>query len=389
MSQPTRHAPFARPVRTGTAGTGPVRSVSKRLAVAPVAALLGLALLAAPDTAHAAPCEPGPGEGGKRVSARVDALYRDAARATKRFEAARKRSGAQRAAVTRSRRAVSRGEHRLSTLRFRIGGIARSQYRTGAWSPGARMVLTRSPEDLLERLRAQRQADHAVNRLLGSARTTQRQLERRRARARAVLKRLDATTRREAVAKSAIERRLVLARRAQGLTPANRSARACARDAHSPGGGGGTRDGSGARTRAKSAPRWTTPVPRSAYTLSAGYRSSGGRWSKGHTGQDFAVPTGTPVRAVGAGTVALTSCGDGFGNQIVVRHRDGYYTQYAHLSAIETAKGRRVRAGQRIGLSGNTGNSTGPHLHFEARVTPAMGSDVAPVPWLRARGVRI
>ncbi|GAA2080091.1 M23 family metallopeptidase [Streptomyces albiaxialis] len=361
--------------------------VRKRFAAVPAAALLSLALLAVPDGAAGAPCEPGPGEARKRVSARVDALYRDAARATKRFEKARKRTSAQRAAVTRSRRAVSRGERRLHVLRFRIGGIARSQYRTGAWSPGARMVMTRSPEDLLERLRAQRQADHAVNRLLGSTRTVQRQLVRKRARARAVLKRLEATTRREAAAKNAIERRLVLARSARAATPVNRPARACA-----PGkgdgkrGGGGTQDGSRALGGGG---RWTAPVERSAYTLSAGYRSSGARWSRGHTGQDFAVETGTPVRAVGAGTVAVTSCGDAFGNQIVIRHRDGYYSQYAHLSAIQTERGRQVRAGERIGLSGNTGNSTGPHLHFEARVTPGLGSDVAPVPWLRARGVEL
>ncbi|MFG3256948.1 peptidoglycan DD-metalloendopeptidase family protein [Streptomyces sp. NPDC048172] len=368
----------------------PDQPVRKRFAAAPAAAaLLSLALLAVPAPASAAPCEPGPAEARKRVSARVDALYRDAARATKRFEAARKRSGKQRGAVTRSRRAVSRGERRLDVLRFRIGGIARSQYRHGAWSPGARMVMTRTPEALLERLRAQRQADHAVNRLLGSTRTTQRQLVRKRARARAVLKQLEATTRREAKAKNAIERRLVLARRAQGPTPANRSARACSGKGRE--GGAGKRGGDsvqgGTRAAGVGGARWTTPVKPSAYTLSAGYRSSGARWSKGHTGQDFAVETGTPVRAVGAGTVAVTSCGDGFGNQVVIRHRDGYYSQYAHLSAIQTERGRQVRAGERIGLSGSTGNSTGPHLHFEARVTPGMGSDVAPVPWLRERGV--
>ena len=130
-----------------------------------------------------------------------------------------------------------------------------------------------------------------------------------------------------------------------------------------------------------------TPVAN--YVLSAGFASSGKHWARSHTGQDFAVPTGTPVRAAGKGTVVSTSCGGAFGNQIVIRHPDGYYTQYAHLSRIHVRRGEEVAAGQVIGLSGSTGNSTGPHLHFEVRVTPGMGSGVDPVRWLRDRGVRV
>ncbi|WP_367321888.1 M23 family metallopeptidase [Streptomyces sp. HUAS ZL42] len=132
---------------------------------------------------------------------------------------------------------------------------------------------------------------------------------------------------------------------------------------------------------------WTAPIRH--YRLSARYGARGGRWAHRHTGQDFAVPTGTPVYAVGPGTVRATTCGDGFGNQIVVRHRDGYFTQYAHLSRIYVRRGQRVVAGQRIGLSGASGNVTGPHLHFEVRITPYMGSDVAPLTWLRRKHVRV
>jgi murein DD-endopeptidase MepM/ murein hydrolase activator NlpD len=95
------------------------------------------------------------------------------------------------------------------------------------------------------------------------------------------------------------------------------------------------------------------------------------------------------VYAVGPGTVRATTCGDGFGNQIVIRHRDGYFTQYAHLSRIYVRRGQRVAAGQRIGRSGATGNVTGPHLHFEVRITPYMGSDVSPLRWLRRKHVRV
>ncbi|MFD9434774.1 M23 family metallopeptidase [Streptomyces sp. NPDC060002] len=132
---------------------------------------------------------------------------------------------------------------------------------------------------------------------------------------------------------------------------------------------------------------WTAPARR--YWLSAGYAAKGSRWAHRHTGQDFAVDSGTPVYAVGSGTVRATTCGDGFGNQVVIRHRDGYFTQYAHLSRIDVRKGGHVRAGQRIGLSGATGNVTGPHLHFEVRITPYVGSAVAPLPWLRRKAVQV
>ncbi|WP_326780904.1 M23 family metallopeptidase [Streptomyces longwoodensis] len=130
---------------------------------------------------------------------------------------------------------------------------------------------------------------------------------------------------------------------------------------------------------------WT--VPTTGYRLTAGYAERGRRWKHRHTGQDFAVGSGTPVRAVGPGTVRVTTCGDGFGNQVLVRHRDGYFTQYAHLSRIDVRKGQKVRAGQLLGLSGATGNVTGPHLHFEVRITPYIGSAVPPLPWLARKGV--
>ncbi|MEU2788557.1 M23 family metallopeptidase [Streptomyces sp. NPDC007100] len=125
------------------------------------------------------------------------------------------------------------------------------------------------------------------------------------------------------------------------------------------------------------------------YKLSAGFGGSGRRWARGHTGQDFAVPVGTPVRSVGRGRVISLTCGDGFGISMVVQHGAGVFSQYAHLSAVAVGPGQRVRPGQQIALSGTTGNSTGPHLHFEVRRTPEMGSGVDPVPWLRKRGVRL
>ncbi|MEU6657502.1 peptidoglycan DD-metalloendopeptidase family protein [Streptomyces sp. NPDC046821] len=120
------------------------------------------------------------------------------------------------------------------------------------------------------------------------------------------------------------------------------------------------------------------------------YRASGSSWSKGyHTGVDFEVSTGTTVRAVAAGHVVSSGWGGSYGYEVVIRHADGKYSQYGHLSALSVKAGQRVVAGQRIARSGSTGNSTGPHLHFEVRTGPGFGSDVDPLAYLRAHGVRI
>ncbi|WP_153812937.1 M23 family metallopeptidase [Streptomyces sp. SUK 48] len=124
--------------------------------------------------------------------------------------------------------------------------------------------------------------------------------------------------------------------------------------------------------------------------VSTGYQASSSLWSSGsHTGIDFHAMTGTSVHAVGAGTVVSTGWGGAYGNQIVLRMADGMYTQYGHLSSIGVTVGQQVAAGEQIGLSGATGNVTGPHLHFEARTSPDYGSDVDPLAYLRGHGVNV
>lgn len=89
---------------------------------------------------------------------------------------------------------------------------------------------------------------------------------------------------------------------------------------------------------------------------------------EGHKGIDYACPIGTPILAAEAGTV--TSIGrleSGYGHYVMVRHTDGNTTLYAHLSDITVRLWATVKKGDLIGYSGNTGNSTGPHLHFEVR----------------------
>ncbi|GHI03217.1 peptidase [Streptomyces cellostaticus] len=139
----------------------------------------------------------------------------------------------------------------------------------------------------------------------------------------------------------------------------------------------------------------TTPstgytLPVTGATVGTGYHVAGSMWSSGyHTGVDFVVPTGTSVKAVAAGTVVSAGWGGAYGNQVVIKLNDGYYAQYGHLSQLSVSAGQTVTEGQQIGLSGATGNVTGPHLHFEIRTTPDYGSDVDPVGYLRAHGVPV
>ncbi|MEV7277515.1 LysM peptidoglycan-binding domain-containing M23 family metallopeptidase [Streptomyces sp. NPDC093111] len=133
---------------------------------------------------------------------------------------------------------------------------------------------------------------------------------------------------------------------------------------------------------------WVTPIAGGA--VSTPYRASGSMWSSGyHTGVDFIASTGTTVRAVGPGTVYSAGWGGAYGNQVVIQHADGTFSQYGHLSSLSVSAGQTVSGGQQIGLSGATGNVTGPHLHFEMRTGPEYGSDIDPLAVLRQHGVSI
>ncbi len=143
---------------------------------------------------------------------------------------------------------------------------------------------------------------------------------------------------------------------------------------------------------AKAAASWVDPVKK--YRLSASFAQAGGMWQSTHSGQDFAVPSGTNVVAAHGGTVVKAGgngAGDGpaYGNAIVIKHGNGTYSQYAHLSRIDVRVGQVVKTGQHIARSGNTGNSTGPHLHFEIRTTANYGSAIDPVAFLRGKGVSV
>ncbi|MGC5006810.1 M23 family metallopeptidase [Streptomyces sp. NBC_00353] len=147
-----------------------------------------------------------------------------------------------------------------------------------------------------------------------------------------------------------------------------------------------------AKKAANLATSWEAPV--SHYQLSASFGNDGSRWAHKHSGQDFAVPIGTRVEAAHSGVVVKAGPnggGDGpaYGNAIVIKHSNGMYSQYAHLSQIDVRIGQAVQTGEKIALSGNTGNSSGPHLHFEIRTTANYGSAVNPVMFLQKEGVTV
>ncbi|RNL73063.1 M23 family metallopeptidase [Streptomyces sp. I6] len=134
----------------------------------------------------------------------------------------------------------------------------------------------------------------------------------------------------------------------------------------------------------------TYTLPVAGSYVSTAYRAGSGLWSSGsHTGVDFHAASGTKVVAVGMGTVVEAGWGGAYGNNVVIRMHDGTYTQYGHLSSVSVSAGQQVTPGQQIGLAGSTGNSTGPHLHFEARTGQDYGSDIDPIAYLRSHGVRV
>jgi murein DD-endopeptidase MepM/ murein hydrolase activator NlpD len=112
----------------------------------------------------------------------------------------------------------------------------------------------------------------------------------------------------------------------------------------------------------------------------------GPRWGTEHEGIDIGAASGAPVRAAADGVVRRASWYGGYGNAVIIDHGDGVQTLYGHNSSLDVQPGQRVSAGEVIAKVGSTGDSTGPHLHFEVEVD---GRKVDPRPWLRARGVSL
>jgi murein DD-endopeptidase MepM/ murein hydrolase activator NlpD len=136
-----------------------------------------------------------------------------------------------------------------------------------------------------------------------------------------------------------------------------------------------------------SAPAGEQPASSSSFgmPLPAGFVVSSQFWEarsyERHPGVDLAIDAGTPINAVGAGTVTTAGYAGGYGNYTCIRHTASVTSCYAHQSAILVQVGQSVARGQVIGRVGCTGSCTGPHLHFEIRID---GSVVCPAPWVGA-----
>ncbi|OKI68962.1 M23 family metallopeptidase [Micromonospora sp. CB01531] len=124
-------------------------------------------------------------------------------------------------------------------------------------------------------------------------------------------------------------------------------------------------------------------LPLHGYDFNAPY---GVRWGKLHTGIDLVAPEGTPYTAIHSGKVTKAGWFGGYGYAVIVQHPDGSETIYGHSSAVSVKEGQQVKAGDQLGLVGNTGHSYGSHLHLEIHVN---GQPQDPVPWLMKRGVDI
>ncbi|WP_052866187.1 M23 family metallopeptidase [Streptomyces niger] len=313
------------------------------------------------------------------AAGKVGRTYKDGLRAAK---AERLRARLLTERLRRERRTAA-------ALRRTAGLIAAQQYRIGSGlSFAVRTLTSTAPEEVL---RAHRLVEYRQRALAAEARTalrTSRVLAAGSAAAADRAQALDARQQRLAGERERVGRSLD---RARGRLWRLVAGAAESRTAAAGSCGGPPHELSSATgalaTAARPAHGWTRPV--TGYALSASFGGAGAHWSHRHTGQDFAVPVGTPVRSAGQGRVAAVECGGAFGTSVVVRHKAHTYTQYAHLSAVLVRPGQRVRAGQPIALSGNTGNSTGPHLHFEVRRGLGVETAVEPLRWLRKYGVRV
>ena len=130
------------------------------------------------------------------------------------------------------------------------------------------------------------------------------------------------------------------------------------------------------RIAAEKAP-FAMPV-KGTFRFTSGY---GPRWGEMHRGTDFAAKSGAPIYATADGVVTRAEWGSGYGRVVYVKHAFGIETRYAHMAKIRVKKGQRVSRGQRIGDMGNSGRSTGTHLHYEVRVN---GKDVNPMIYIKA-----
>lgn len=135
-----------------------------------------------------------------------------------------------------------------------------------------------------------------------------------------------------------------------------------------------------AAKRLEESQSWQMPLKNVVQTSNFGWR-----WGRLHAGEDFAAPIGTELVAMSTGTVTFAGEQSGYGTMVKIRYWDDTVTFYAHMSSTSVSDGEVVEPGEVVGLSGNSGHSTGPHLHLE--VHPEGGEPIDPAVWLESQGL--
>ena len=313
------------------------------------------------------------------------------------------------AAVERQRQAVEAAREKLAQLEAEqarrldiMGGRAAELYKRGTGAPLESLLASDSPADALDRaafVDVVTRADRRVIEMVTSSRIAtdaqrealeeeERELAAVAEEKRAIAADVEAlrddrrlalaeTSERiqalkgeeEHLAEESAQLAAVIRRHErQAQLAASRAREAAAAQAAAPAASGGSGGGGAeAGVAVMSAPAvggggWVRPV---SGPVTSGF---GPRWGRLHAGMDFGAPTGTPIFAARSGVVSYAGTMSGYGNIVLIDHGGGITTAYAHQSRIMVSPGQSVSAGQQIGAVGSTGNSTGPHLHFEVRV---------------------
>jgi murein DD-endopeptidase MepM/ murein hydrolase activator NlpD len=131
----------------------------------------------------------------------------------------------------------------------------------------------------------------------------------------------------------------------------------------------------------KAREKWLLPIKGATFTSGFGWR-----WGRMHEGNDFGTPVGTRLGSMSTGTVIFAGAEGGYGNKVEIEYWDGTVSVYGHMRQIDVVVGQQLAPGDLVGLSGNTGHSTGPHLHLE--IHPNGGAAIDPAPWLHAHGLQ-
>lgn len=306
------------------------------------------------------------------------------------------------AAVIQMEKRIAELEARIAQLELEVGDFARRAYQMGPFAEIEMVLEAKDPSDFTERLAAIRSVSASNNAQLSRMGNKQieldqakaqlaqlrRQAKSAKAEAEQLLKKAEEAARGAVAAKQVVERLVRQEERALASAQKHRNevkqqydrlaseqarlqqqiARAAAKLERETGVSTGTPSGA-----------WYFPLPGYSIGSDAGWRLHPIlNYTRCHAGADISAPTGTSIRAADSGVVAIAGWNGGYGNFVTVAHGGGLTSSYAHLSQIGVKVGQRVQRGQHLGAVGSTGLSTGPHLHFEARIN---GQPYAPRGW--------